>query len=258
MALANLGFETAGDAAGLASGWTFTDDDSVNEWAPYNDPPVAFEAFEQDWDSNEDYLFAFDDPNTQLSSAEYTTIHVDTKFVEDFEEKWDSNEFYVFGIGSATPASYGGQDFEDFEQDWDSNEDYIFAFVGVGDDLDEASFDGNAFENFEQSWDSNEDYTTDRIPEFVALGIIGSSFATPIEVEVYPAHQMHTGNRVVVAGHAGNTNANGEWLVTVTSDFQFTLDGSVGNAPGFSTGTATEFNTESFEADWLTMVMTTV
>ncbi len=167
MALTNLGFETAGASPGLASGWTFTNDDSVNEWAPYNDPPVAFEAFEQDWDSNEDYLFEFDDPNTQLVFATYTTIHVDTKFVEDFEEKWASNEFYVFGIGSATPASYTGpHDFENFETHWDSNQNYIFEFVGVGTDLDEAIFDDNSAEEFEQNWDSNQDY----LFEFVGVG----------------------------------------------------------------------------------------
>ncbi len=166
MALANRGFETVGDSPGLASGWTFTDADSVNEWAPFNTPSVSAEGFESEWD-NDDYLFEFDDPNTQLTFAAYTTVHVATKFVENFEEKWDSNEHYAFGIGSSTPAVYddgaGGIAFENFEQEWDLNEDYVFE-LGIA--VEQGTFDGTYADFFDQNWDSNQDY----LFEFVGVG----------------------------------------------------------------------------------------
>jgi len=54
--------------------------------------------------------------------------------------------------------------------------------------------------------------------------------ANPIEINASAAHGLQTGDRVVVEGVKGNTNANGVATVTVTSPFKFTLDGKTGNA----------------------------
>lgn len=43
------------------------------------------------------------------------------------------------------------------------------------------------------------------------------------------AHGLATGDHVTISGVEGNTGANGNWTVTVTSATQFTLDGSSGN-----------------------------
>jgi hypothetical protein len=70
----------------------------------------------------------------------------------------------------------------------------------------------------------------------------GATFATPIVIEA-TGHGFVRGNLVVIAGVAGNTNANGTWIIdTVPDANHFSLFGSHGNAvcPAAG-GTATRF-----------------
>jgi hypothetical protein len=67
------------------------------------------------------------------------------------------------------------------------------------------------------------------VPGVANLGISGASNATPIKITTVNAHTLSTGAFVEISGVLGNTNANGQWQVTVTSATQLTLNGSVGN-----------------------------
>jgi hypothetical protein len=71
--------------------------------------------------------------------------------------------------------------------------------------------------------------------------IVSSTNATPISVKV-TGHGLTTGDRVYIANHATNTNANGLWTITTAGADDFTLDGSVGNGVGGATGTALTAN----------------
>lgn len=75
--------------------------------------------------------------------------------------------------------------------------------------------------------------------------IIGTSTnTTPITVATAVANGFSTGDTVIIAGHQGNTAANGRWQITVTAPAAFQLNGSSGNgAPVALTGTATRVHT---------------
>ena len=68
--------------------------------------------------------------------------------------------------------------------------------------------------------------------------VTGASNTTPITITTSSIHGYSTGDTVVITAVAGNTNANGTWEITVTGTGTFTLDGSAGNAPWTSGGTA--------------------
>jgi hypothetical protein len=68
--------------------------------------------------------------------------------------------------------------------------------------------------------------------------ITDATNASPIVVTA-TAHGLSTGDPVTVASVGGNTNANGDWVVTVIDDDTFSLDGSTGNSAYTSGGTAT-------------------
>lgn len=67
--------------------------------------------------------------------------------------------------------------------------------------------------------------------------ITGATKTTPIVITSQNVHGLVSGNQVTIAGVGGNTNANGNWTITVTSTTQFSLNGSVGNANYTSGGT---------------------
>jgi hypothetical protein len=67
--------------------------------------------------------------------------------------------------------------------------------------------------------------------------ITGATNATPISITC-TAHGYSTGDTVVVASVAGNTNANGVWEITSTGVNTFTLNDSAGSAAYTSGGTA--------------------
>ncbi len=162
----NLSFETAGVGDGMADAWDYNWLADASVIAAYGTDPVkAREDFETEWDSNEDYLFAFD--VLDITAAEYTTLHPAPKMVEDFEEFWNSNEGYLYGLGGPIVASYDvgvPQNFEDFEEEWDTNESYLYAFVGPGTDLTVATYDDGDHDSFESGWTDPYLYT------FVGVG----------------------------------------------------------------------------------------
>jgi hypothetical protein len=69
------------------------------------------------------------------------------------------------------------------------------------------------------------------------LAITGASFTTPIQITA-TAHGFSSGETVVIAGVAGNTAANGTWVITIVDANTFKLNGSAGNALYTSGGTA--------------------
>lgn len=71
-----------------------------------------------------------------------------------------------------------------------------------------------------------------------ALRIVGASNSSPISITVATPHHCATGDRVLIAGVAGNSAANDIWTVRVTSPTSFDLLGSRGNGV-FTGGNAT-------------------
>lgn len=65
--------------------------------------------------------------------------------------------------------------------------------------------------------------------------------ATPIAITTTTAHGWSTGDYVSITGAVGNTAANGQWQITVTSTTAYTLNGSAGNGTWTSGGAATWF-----------------
>lgn len=74
------------------------------------------------------------------------------------------------------------------------------------------------------------------------LNISSSTDATPIAITTSVAHNLQTGDKVTVANHTTNTNANGTRFITRTGASTFTLDGSTatGGGAGGGTGTVTK------------------
>lgn len=70
-----------------------------------------------------------------------------------------------------------------------------------------------------------------------AQTITGATNASPIQITI-ANHGLGTGETVVVASVGGNTAANGTWVITVTGNNTFTLNGSTGNGAYTSGGTA--------------------
>lgn len=146
-ALDNLGFETEGASPGLAAAWS-VDSFSALTYADF--PVLGYESFEELWDSNEDYVFAFTLVNT--TPAEYLTFIGSSKFYEDFEELW-SNDSYIYTLVATAAASYdvAPQAFEDFEEDWSSNQSYVFTFSGFAAPYNSPATESS--ERFEENWD---------------------------------------------------------------------------------------------------------
>lgn len=69
------------------------------------------------------------------------------------------------------------------------------------------------------------------------VAITGATNATPIKITA-AGHGFKTGQKTAIAGVAGNTAANGVWLVTLVDKDNFTLNGSVGSGAYTSGGFA--------------------
>lgn len=67
------------------------------------------------------------------------------------------------------------------------------------------------------------------------LPVTGATNASPIEITA-TAHGLASGNYAQISGVLGNTNANGQWVISVTGVNTFTLNGSAGNAAYTSGG----------------------
>jgi hypothetical protein len=77
------------------------------------------------------------------------------------------------------------------------------------------------------------------------VAISSSTNATPTVVTTGAAHGLAVGDTVEIVGHAGNTNANGTWVVTVVgSATTFTIPAGA-NAVGTATGSATKQPTDA-------------
>jgi hypothetical protein len=79
------------------------------------------------------------------------------------------------------------------------------------------------------------------LPESGAtLTVTAATNAGPIVLTI-GTHALATGMFVRVAGVTGNTNANGDWQITVVNATQISLNGSIGNAAYVSGGTCRRF-----------------
>lgn len=68
--------------------------------------------------------------------------------------------------------------------------------------------------------------------------VTNATNASPIVITTSSPHRFSTGNSVRISGVGGNTAANGDWTITVTSSTQFSLSGSSGNGAYTSGGSA--------------------
>lgn len=66
--------------------------------------------------------------------------------------------------------------------------------------------------------------------------VANASDTTPIGVTA-TGHGLETGNKVAINGVAGNTAANGSFVVTMVDADHFTLNGSAGNGTATAPGT---------------------
>lgn len=66
-------------------------------------------------------------------------------------------------------------------------------------------------------------------PNRVSGDITDATFDTPITITTSAEHGLPTGALVAIRGVTGCEAANGTWVITVLSDFTFSLDGSVGD-----------------------------
>lgn len=76
---------------------------------------------------------------------------------------------------------------------------------------------------------------------YTQTSISSSTNATPIVITRNP-HGLVTGDFIQVFGHLVNTNANGNWYVTVINSSTFSLNGSVGNGIGAASGNFAKIN----------------
>ena len=67
------------------------------------------------------------------------------------------------------------------------------------------------------------------VPGVSNLAITNATNATPIKITTISNHGLTTADFVEISGVLGNTNANGQWAITVTSANQFTLNSSTPN-----------------------------
>lgn len=148
--MANFGFEIAGANPGEADDWAITSIITGERLALFGATPnLPAESFDEEWDSNEDYLFALVSGVDTLSALFDTDVG-DGEGPEDFEEGWSANQSYLFAAASEDPADLSGPDgAEDLESGWSDNENYLTAFVD-GTHLSAADID-----TFDADWNNN-------------------------------------------------------------------------------------------------------
>jgi hypothetical protein len=82
----------------------------------------------------------------------------------------------------------------------------------------------------------------------------GATNATPIVATSDRAHNLTTGDQVIIYGVLGNTAANGTWTVTVASSTTFSLDTSVGNGAYTSGGIVSALRDTGYSGNPLTFI----
>ena len=78
---------------------------------------------------------------------------------------------------------------------------------------------------------------------YYRVPIVSSTNASPIVVKA-TAHGFNTGDSIEIEGHATNTDANGQWQISVQDANTFTLLGSSGNGVGGATGYAITYQVQ--------------
>lgn len=78
---------------------------------------------------------------------------------------------------------------------------------------------------------------------FTPISIASSTNANPSVITTATAHGYATGDVVEVLNHAVNTNANGTWVITVTSTTAFSIP-QPANGVGAATGTVQKMETD--------------
>lgn len=156
-----------------------------------------------------------------------------TQTWDAYFEEWPDDYFTLpFGnLQSVTSVKY--LDEEGTESTVDSS-DYI---VGTGGDP------GRVVLAYNASWPTSTLYPSDPITIRFACGygdhtlqtITAASNASPIVI-TSSGHGLLSGDRALVSGVTGNTNANGAWNITKLTADTFSLDGSTGNAAYVSGG----------------------
>lgn len=104
----NLSFETVDTTPGTAAGWVRTVlGTPVFDFMEFGNNSPALEDFEYDEFAADTYVWSLTLGNTVELS--WTTLMVATdKFYEDFEELWDNNSQYLWAFSSASFATFRG------------------------------------------------------------------------------------------------------------------------------------------------------
>jgi hypothetical protein len=146
----NMGFESAGDAPGLAAFWTLAWLASAAEIAGYGSPERPAEDFERGWADNDRFLSVLE-PGKALPRF-FDRV---AEPLEDFEEGWSLNEAFIRELASVAPADYDpGPDpklVEDFDQLWADNEAFLASF-------EPSDLVATPTEAFESNWLGNQSF----------------------------------------------------------------------------------------------------
>jgi hypothetical protein len=84
---------------------------------------------------------------------------------------------------------------------------------------------------------------------YTTFRVIGATNATPIVITADRAHNLTTGDAVLVGGVLGNSAANSAWIVTVLSATTFSLNTSVGNGAYTSGGLVSVLRDTGYSTD---------
>jgi hypothetical protein len=101
---------------------------------------------------------------TAVEIAIFHVVAFESRF-EDYEREWQTNEDFRFAflVGDTFPALFDGalplpEGVEDYEEGWQSNEGFLFSLSA----LEAALFDSGtpeAVEDYEEEWQSNESWS---------------------------------------------------------------------------------------------------
>ncbi len=207
----NLSFETAGTGPGAAASWTFAVTSTAEEIADYAtssspSPPVApWEQFEGGW-TNDDYVFAYEP--SDLQHAEYDTLNVSVKQLEDFEELWLDNQSFMRELpGTVEAVEFNYHIYvETFDLGWESDvNNFKTEFDGIGVDLEVGLYDSGA--NLVEAFDGwAPGYITEFDPDADLFRKLFSTFTASAENFEYVRFRTPAGtdpvfDNITAVGH---------------------------------------------------------